>query len=291
MIMTAARAKKPPWLRKRLPTGPGYEDVRRMMTGECLHTVCQEARCPNQWECFSRHTATFLIMGDRCTRDCRFCAVLHGPLAEPDPEEPLRVAQAARSLGLKYVVVTSVTRDDLPDGGASLFADTIREIRNKNPDSAVEVLIPDFQGDERALSLVMEAGPAVLNHNIETVERLYPRVRPRADYRRSLDLLERAEAYIPSIPVKSGIMLGLGETPEEVKKTLRDLFERGCRLLTMGQYLQPSDDHLPVERYVPPEEFETWRTFALDMGFSAVFSAPFVRSSYKAGEMYRAISR
>ncbi len=254
-----------------------------------MHTVCEEAKCPNQWECFSHHTATFLIMGDHCTRNCRFCAVLHGPLSKPDPDEPLRVAKAARSLGLQYVVVTSVTRDDLPDGGASLFAQTIQEIRRQNPGAAVEVLIPDFQGDERSLAVVLDAGPAVLNHNIETVERLYPRVRPGADYRRSLQLLARARAYRPSIPRKSGMMLGLGETDEEVRQALRDLFRAGCRLLTMGQYLQPSDGHLPVERFVPPEAFETWRTFALDLGFSAVSSGPFVRSSYKAGEMYRAV--
>jgi len=289
-MKAATRAKKPPWLRKRLPTGPGYEQVRRMMKGVCLHTVCQEAKCPNQWECFSRHTATFLIMGDYCTRNCRFCAVLHGPLTKPDPEEPGRVAEAVQSLGLDYVVVTSVTRDDLPDGGARFFAETIREVRRKNPDADVEVLIPDFQGDESALAMVLDAGPAVLNHNIETVERLYPTVRPGADYGRSLILLSRAGAHHPTIPTKSGIMLGLGEEPEEVKKALHDLFEAGCRLLTMGQYLQPSDGHLPVERFVPPEEFETWRTFALDLGFLAVSSGPFVRSSYKAGEMYRAVT-
>ena len=261
------------------------------MKGGCLHTVCQEARCPNQWECFSRNTATFLIMGDRCTRNCRFCAVLHGPRGEPDPEEPSRVAEAARSLGLDYVVVTSVTRDDLPDGGASLFAETIREIRRKKPGTDVEVLIPDFQGNERALALVLDAGPAVLNHNIETVERLYPEVRPGADYGRSLKLLERARTYSPAIPRKSGMMLGLGETAEEVRGTLRNLLEAGCMMLTLGQYLQPSESHLPVSRFVPPEEFETWRTVALDMGFSAVFSGPFVRSSYRAGEMHRAVSR
>ena len=290
MMRTPVRVKKPPWLRKRLPTGPGYEEVRRMMKGDSLHTVCQEAHCPNQWECFSRHTATFLIMGDRCTRNCRFCAVVHGPLAEPDAEEPSRVAEAVRSLGLEYVVVTSVTRDDLPDGGAVFFAETIREIRRRNPGADVEVLIPDFQGDEAALAVVLDAGPSVLNHNIETVERLYPTVRPGADYHRSLQLLERAHSYNPSVPVKSGMMLGLGEKPEEIKKALKDLFETGCRLLTLGQYLQPSESHLPVERFVPPEEFETWKTVALDMGFLAVSSGPFVRSSYKAGEMFGAVS-
>jgi lipoyl synthase len=282
--------KKPAWLRKPLPMGPEYERVRSMMKGECLHTVCQEAKCPNQWECFSRQTATFLIMGDRCTRNCRFCAVLHGPVGAVDPEEPSRVADAARTLGLNYVVVTSVTRDDLPDGGAEIFARTIREIHRKKPGSEVEVLIPDFQGDHQALAKVLHAHPAVLNHNIETVARLYPAVRPGAAYERSLELLAKAHAHVPAVPVKSGMMLGLGETEAEVKKTLVDLFEAGCRLLTLGQYLQPSAHHLPVERFVPPEEFDAWKAFARDLGFRGVASGPFVRSSYQAGEMYGAVA-
>lgn len=255
-----------------------------------LHTVCQEAKCPNQWECFSHHTATFLIMGDRCTRNCRFCAVKQGPITGPDPEEPWRVADGAASLGLRYVVVTSVTRDDVPDGGARIFAQTIREIRKKIDGAMVEVLIPDFRGDESALATVLNAGPDVLNHNIETVPRLYSSVRPQADYRRSLRLLARVGTHEPAIPAKSGIMLGLGEASGEVEKTLQDICHTGCRLLTIGQYLQPSSRHLPVVRFVPPEEFDGWREAALGMGFQEVFSGSFVRSSYKAWEMYRTVS-
>ncbi len=278
-------ARKPAWLKKRLPRGPDYENVREMLSRNLLHTVCQEARCPNIWECFSRHTATFLILGDRCTRDCRFCAIGHGPIAPPDPREPERVARAAEHLRLDYVVVTSVTRDDLSDGGASLFAETIRTVRRRLPRARVEVLIPDFGGDAKALATVLDARPHVLNHNVETVPRLYPRVRPQADYRRSLILLERAARSHPRIPVKSGLMLGLGETASEIEETLRDIHATGCRLLTLGQYLRPSKEHLPVARYVPPEEFEAWKARALEIGFTAVYSGPFVRSSYHAKEM------
>ncbi len=277
--------RKPRWLKKRLPRGPDFENVREMLARNHLHTVCQEARCPNIWECFSKHTATFLILGDRCTRNCRFCAIGHGPMASPDPGEPDRVARAAETLGLDYVVVTSVTRDDLQDGGARLFAETIRAVRNRLPHARVEVLIPDFKGDPSALKTVLDAHPHVLNHNIETVPRLYPLVRPQADYRRSLDLLSQAAETFPDIPVKSGIMLGLGETGKEIEETLRDIYDAGCRLLTLGQYLRPSKDHLPVARYVPPGEFEAWKERALGIGFKAVFSGPFVRSSYRAKEM------
>lgn len=276
---------KPEWLRKRLPRGADFENVRRMLRGSHLHTVCQEARCPNIWECFSRRTATFLILGDRCTRNCRFCAIECGPLAPPDPGEPERVARAAQSLGLDYVVVTSVTRDDLPDGGASLLAETIRAIRERMPHARVEVLIPDFKGDPAALETVLAARPHVLNHNVETVPRLYPRARPQADYHRSLALLARAAKWEPRIPTKSGIMLGLGETRPEIEATIRDIYEAGCRFLTLGQYLQPTTNHLPVAYYVPPEEFEGWRAWALDLGFEGVFSGPYVRSSYRAREM------
>ncbi|MGD2030288.1 MAG: lipoyl synthase, partial [Desulfobacterales bacterium] len=212
------RVGKPPWLKRRLPTGPTYEKVRTLLSKSRLHTVCQEARCPNLWECFSRQTATFLIMGPRCTRNCRFCNVAHGrPSGPPDSGEPSRVAQAVKNLGLSYVVITSVTRDDLPDGGSGLFAKTIEEIRAKLPDTLMEVLIPDFQGNEDALRTVLEARPHVLNHNLETVSRLYPFVRPQADYRRSLELLKRVKPYDPFIATKSGLMLGLGESPEEVE--------------------------------------------------------------------------
>ena len=212
-----SRTRKPDWLKLKLPAGPDYELVRSLISNSALHTVCQEARCPNQWECFARQTATFLIMGPRCTRNCRFCAVEHGPLGAPDPEEPFRVAEAAHRLGLRYVVVTSVTRDDLPDGGAAIFTATIRAIRKKIPDVQVEVLIPDFQGRPEPLLTVIEARPDVLNHNMETIERLHPSVRPEAAYERSLQLLRRAKDCDASLPIKSGLMLGLGESPEEMR--------------------------------------------------------------------------
>ncbi|MCD6296930.1 MAG: lipoyl synthase [Deltaproteobacteria bacterium] len=281
--------RKPAWLKRSLPKGSEYEKVRALLGKSKLHSVCQEAKCPNIWECFSKETATFLILGDRCTRNCRFCAIAHGPSGPPDPGEPARVAEAVTSMGLSYVVITSVTRDDLPDGGAGLFAETIKEIRKKIPDALVEVLIPDFQGDTGALQAVLNAGPNVLNHNLETVPRLYPRARPEAVYGRSLDLLKNARAYTPHIPTKSGLMLGLGESPEEVEITLKDILVAGCSILTLGQYLQPSKGHLLVERYIPPEEFDKWREKALDMGFSEVASGPFVRSSYHAKELYKAV--
>ncbi|MCP4693429.1 MAG: lipoyl synthase [Desulfobacterales bacterium] len=277
---------KPRWLKRRIPAGGEYETVRRLLGESGLHTVCQEAQCPNLWECFTKHTATFMILGSRCTRNCRFCAVGHGPSGAPDPGEPARVAKAAHAMKLRYVVVTSVTRDDLPDGGAGIFAETIRAIRDKNPDALVEVLTPDFQGDEAALRTVLEARPDVLNHNIETVERLYPSVRPEAVYQRSLDFLRRASLWTPAILTKSGVMLGLGETDQELRRTMADLLKSGCAILTLGQYLQPTKAHLPVHRYVPPEEFERWRKIALDMGFSEAASGPFVRSSYHARESY-----
>ncbi|MGC8492242.1 MAG: lipoyl synthase [Syntrophobacteraceae bacterium] len=285
--MTELRLAKPSWLRKKLPTGPEFERIRSLLKEGNLHTVCQEARCPNQWECFSCRTATFLIMGPRCTRNCRFCAVDHGPLEAPDPEEPARVAEAALKLGLLHVVVTSVTRDDLPDGGAAFFAQTITRIRERSPQSRVEVLIPDFQGDPEALRKVIDAGPDVLNHNIETVPRLYSSVRPEADYRRSLAVLRLAKECNPAQVTKSGLMLGLGETAEEIRQTLRDLLDAGCSMLTLGQYLQPTPDHLAVERYVPPEEFESWRNEALQSGFARVAGGPFVRSSYHAETLFR----
>jgi lipoic acid synthetase len=278
---------KPHWLRRRLPNGPEYEQVRALIDKGRLHTVCQEAACPNQFECFSNHTATFLIMGDRCTRNCRFCNVESGRVPEPlDADEPARVAEAVEQLGLHYVVITSVTRDDLTDGGAGHFAATIHEIRKRRPDSVIEVLVPDFMGDATALRTVLDAGPDVLNHNIETVARLYPQVRPQAVYQRSLALLEAASRYRPAIPPKSGLMVGLGETLQEIRQTLSDLQQSGCRYLTIGQYLQPTTDHLPVRRYVTPEEFEQLGKIARGMGFEAVASGPFVRSSYHAQEMH-----
>ena len=282
--------RKPPWLKRRIPAGASYRKVPDLLRKGGLHTVCEEALCPNQGECFSRGAATFLILGDRCTRDCRFCSVARGPCGPPDPEEPVRVADGVHEMGLHYVVITSVTRDDLADGGAGLFARTIQEIRSRNPETLVEVLIPDFQGDARALHEVLAARPDVLNHNLETVPRLYPSVRPEAVYRRSLELLERAKTCDPAISTKSGLMLGLGETSEEIAETLRDLHAAGCSLLTLGQYLQPTRRHLPVERFVPPDEFEAWRRTALDLGFAEVASGPFVRSSYRAEDFYQGLS-
>jgi lipoic acid synthetase len=277
---------KPAWLKRRLPVGNAYEAVRVRLSKGGLHTVCQEARCPNIWECFSSRTSTFLILGPRCTRNCRFCAVEHGLPGPPDPEEPARVAKAAEELGLGYVVVTSVTRDDLPDGGAGHFARTIVEIRKRMPRARVEVLVPDFRGNRDSIRTVVAARPHVLNHNMETVPRLYAEVRPQAVYGRSLELLEWARREDPALPTKSGLMLGLGELPAEIEVVLEDLLKAGCRMLTLGQYLQPAAENLTVARYIPPQEFQEWRSKALDMGFSQVASGPFVRSSYHAGELY-----
>jgi lipoic acid synthetase len=282
--------QKPDWLKRRLPTGTAFEKVKGMIGRDRLHTVCQEAKCPNIWECFSHKTATFLIMGSRCTRSCRFCSIPQGNLEPPDPEEPARVAGVSKEMGLKYVVITSVTRDDLADGGAGIFAATIKEIRQQIPDAGVEVLIPDFQGSKEALYTVLLANPDVLNHNIETVVRLYPRVRPQANYHRSLELIQRAHKSNPDLPTKSGLMLGLGESPQEIEKTLGDMLEAGCRILTLGQYLQPSKNHLAVERFIPPQEFEAWRKKALKMDFAEVASGPFVRSSYHAKELFQELN-
>ncbi|HPA13793.1 MAG TPA: lipoyl synthase [Desulfobacterales bacterium] len=285
------RIPKPPWLKRRLPTGSAYEKVRKLLEENRLHTVCQEAKCPNIWECFSRQTATFLIMGPRCTRDCGFCSVAHGPLTPPDPGEPFRVAEAVKHLGLQYVVVTSVTRDDLDDGGAGFFSETVNKIHRAAPDAKVEVLIPDFRGNADSLRLILDARISVLNHNLETVPRLYSLARPGADYQQSLELIRRVGRYRPRVPVKSGLMLGLGESTEEILKTLLDLRNAGCNLLTLGQYLQPTSRHLPVERFIPPEEFDRWRRTALEMGFTEAASGPLVRSSYHAKELYLACSQ
>ncbi len=283
------RLRKPPWLKQRIPAGATYQEVHRIIRRSKLHTVCQEAHCPNLGECFSQGTATFLILGDRCTRNCRFCAVAHGPIGSPDIEEPRRVAEAVQNMGLRFVVVTSVTRDDLSDGGSGHFAQTIREIRRLVPKARIEVLVPDFQGSDRALTTVVQARPDVFNHNLETVVRLYPKVRPGADYHGSLQLLKQVGELSPDIPTKSGLMLGLGESPEEVRQALFDLLEVECRILTLGQDLQPSRDHLAVERFVRPEEFVEWRQVALEMGFREVASGPFVRSSYRAGELHEVL--
>ena len=281
------RIGKPAWLRRKLPSGPAYEQIRSMIGKGQLHTVCQEANCPNQFECFSARTATFLIMGATCTRNCRFCNIEGGHPAPIDPDEPRRVAEAAARMKLRYVVVTSVTRDDIGDGGASHFATTIQALRETIPGVQVEVLIPDFQGRRSALETVLAARPDVLNHNMETVRRLYPAVRPQADYDRSLELLARVMRIDAAIPAKSGIMLGLGEAEEEVRATIADIHATGCRMLTIGQYLQPTPRHLPVAAFIRPEAFDRWRRLAVDMGFAKVASGPFVRSSYHAGEMFK----
>lgn len=280
---------KPPWLKRRLPDGYICEEVTTLINDTKVHTVCQEAQCPNIWECFSRKTATFMIMGDHCTRNCRFCAVSNGPNRFPDPEEPFRIVRMVQNLSLNYVVITSVARDDLPDGGASFFVRAVKEIRRKVPHVLIELLIPDFQGNKDALRSIVEVRPDVLNHNIETVSRLYTIVRPEAAYRRSLDLLKHVATFDSTIVTKSGLILGLGEHPDEILDALKDLLDAGCQLVTIGQYLQPTKAHLPVERYIPPNEFDNWRNVALEMGFAEVASGPFIRSSYHAKQLYQAV--
>ena len=252
-----------------------------------LHTVCDEARCPNKGKCFSSGEATFLILGDRCTRSCRFCAVSKLPPLPPDSGEPGRVGEISKRWGLKYAVFTSPTRDDLPDGGAAHFAATVRALKNSAPFIRTEPLVPDFRGDHDALKLLLDAGPHVLGHNLETAPGLYDRVRSGSDYRRSLELIKASKKMRPDILTKSGLMLGLGETEKETEAVLRDLVEHGCDLLTLGQYLAPSRDHLPVARYIPPAEFSDWETRALELGFKAALCGPLVRSSYRADALYR----
>lgn len=258
-----------------------YAATDRLLDDLELNTVCRGARCPNIFECYARRTATFLVMGNVCTRGCRFCAILGGRPGPLDEGEPLRVAEASKRLGLRHVVITSVTRDDLPNGGAEHFARTIRAVKNVL-DCTVEVLTPDFKGDSHALETVLNAGPDVFNHNVETVPRIYSEVRPGADYERSLELLRRAAQERPDIFTKSGIMLGLGETDEEIKRTLLDIRETGCRIVTIGQYLCPGEDHFPTARYYTPDEFDNWKGVSEDMGFDQAHSGPFVRSSYMA---------
>jgi len=278
--------RKPPWLKKRIPPVQEIQKVKSILNEAELHTVCEEARCPNLGECFSKGTATILILGRICTRNCGFCAVENGAPSPLDESEPEKVAQAVRKMGLQYVVVTSVTRDDLSDSGASHFVKTIRAIRELNPEVKIEVLIPDFKGDLSSLTMVLKERPDVLNHNIETILRLYPEVRPQADYRRSLDLLKRSKESFPHILTKSGFMLGLGENRREVFDLLRDLGEVECDFLTVGQYLQPRSDRLPVVRYIPPQEFEEYKRIGKSMGFRSVASGPFVRSSFHASQMF-----
>lgn len=276
------RRRHPEWLKVRMPSGEGFAETRRIVKELRLHTVCEEARCPNIGECWGHRTATFMLLGDVCTRNCGFCAVTHGRPLPPDPQEPQRVAIAVEALGLKHVVITSVDRDDLPDGGAAHFARTAEAIKVRSPECAVEVLIPDFKGDEQALKKVVDAPIEVLNHNIETVPRLYRVARAGARYERSLKLLALAKGWRPELPTKTGLMLGLGEEAEELRAVLRDLVAVGCEILTLGQYLRPSERHLPIHRYVSPSEFAAWREEALALGFRYVESGPLVRSSYHA---------
>jgi len=274
--------KKPEWLRKKMPDKKSLDKMQAMVKNLSLHTVCQEANCPNIGECFENRTATFMIMGDVCTRGCRFCAVGKGEAPVLDPDEPRHVAEAVSELNLKHAVITSVTRDDLPDGGAAHFAETIRAVRRMNPSTSIEVLIPDLQGSEAALDIVLEAKPEILNHNIETVPSLYGNVRPGADYQRSIDLLKRVKEKNPAILSKTGIMVGLGESAEEMHGVMDTLVEIKCDILTIGQYLQPSSEHLPVEEFVTPEQFEVYKKMGIQKGIPFVESGPFIRSSYNA---------
>ncbi len=274
--------KKPKWLKAKLPSGPEYHAVNELVETNKLHTVCKSAQCPNMGECWTRGTATLMILGNVCTRSCGFCAIQTGRPPELDLGEPARVADAVAKMELKHAVITSVARDDLKDGGASVWAATIRAIRHRNPNTAVEVLIPDFKGNNEHLDIVLEAKPDILNHNVETVERLQRPVRKTANYQQSLNVLRHAKSR--GFTTKSGIMLGLGETVEEIEACLRDMRKAQIDIVTIGQYLQPTPKHLPLERWVTPDEFEHWKTFGLEIGFGVIESAPLVRSSYHAEE-------
>jgi lipoic acid synthetase len=283
--------RRPPWLRVRAPTGETYRWLRRLMRAKELHTVCEEAHCPNISECWSHRTATFLILGDTCTRNCRFCNIQTGRPAPPDPGEPMRVAQAVQAMGLEHAVITSVDRDDLSDGGASAFAAVIRRIRALQPGCTVEVLIPDFRGQIEALKIVMDARPDILNHNVETVPRLFRTVQPQCRYEWSLSVLRNAKVLWPEAITKSGLMVGLAETADEVLDVMQDLRELDVDILTVGQYLQPTKQHAPISRYYTPEEFDMFRERAYAMGFRWVESDPLVRSSYNAEAQARALCK
>jgi len=295
MVVTEIRLepvapKRPDWLKVRLPAGPRYIELKNMMRDMELHTVCEEARCPNIGECWGHGTATFMILGDVCTRACRYCAVTSGKPHTLDVGEPKRVAEAVQKMGLKHAVVTSVDRDDLEDGGAALFAATIRKIHELNPDCAVEVLTPDFQGRDDQLHILMDARPEIFNHNIETVPRVFRRVRPgRSKYHISIEVLRRAKEMYPDGLTKSGLMVGLGETMNEVVDTMRDLRRAHVDIMTIGQYLQPTPKHIPIDRYYHPDEFAELRAHGLELGFSHVESGPLVRSSYHAHEQSEAL--
>ncbi|MDZ7379446.1 MAG: lipoyl synthase [candidate division KSB1 bacterium] len=274
--------RKPPWLRVRLPAGETYFELQRLVRQQRLHTVCEEARCPNIGECWNQRSATIMLLGDTCTRSCGFCAVKTGRPGALDEQEPERVAAAIATLGLRYAVITSVNRDDVPDGGSHIFAATIRAVRRSVPECRIEVLIPDFKGNWEALAEVVAARPDVLNHNVESIARLYYAVRPQAKYERSLALLQQVKALDPALRTKSGLMVGLGEEPEEIVETMRDLRQAQCELLTIGQYLRPSAQHLPVVRYYRPDEFAELKRQGEALGFVHVEAGPLVRSSYRA---------
>jgi len=274
--------KRPEWLKVKLPTGDNYSDVRNLMREKKLNTVCEEAKCPNIAECWNHRTATFMILGDTCTRSCGFCNVKVGLPTELDLEEPRRVVDAIKQLDLRHAVITSVNRDELEDGGASIFKECVRLLREEKSDCTVEILIPDFKGEEKAFEIIMQYPPDILNHNLETVKRLYHVVRPQAKYERSLNLIEWFKSK--RLKTKSGIMVGIGETTNEVLDLMKDLYSHGCEIMTIGQYLQPTKLHLPVDRFVTPEEFRMYKAEGLKMGFKIVESSPLVRSSYHADQ-------
>lgn len=280
------KRRLPQWLKVKMPGSEGYRQIKGLLDGARLNTVCAEAHCPNIGECWDRGTATFMILGDICTRACAYCAVDTGKPVGLDLQEPARVADAVERMGLRYAVITSVDRDDLPDGGASIFAQTIRQVRKRMPDTKIEVLIPDFQGDSDALKKVMDASPDTLNHNIETVRRVFGRVRPKGNYDGSLELLARAKDIVPNAVTKSGMMVGLGETWDEIVETMHDLREVDCDLLTIGQYLRPSKKHVALAKWYTPAEFDELGEIGRSLGFSHVASGPLVRSSYHADEQH-----
>lgn len=280
------QARKPSWIKVRLPTAPMFFSTKELVSDLRLHTVCEEADCPNRWECWSKGTATFMIAGERCTRACGFCAVITAKPFPLEPDEPQRVAVAVKRMKLKHVVVTAVARDDLEDGGAAHFARTILAIREEDPSVIIEVLVSDFNGREESVRTVIEAAPHIYNHNIETVERLTPLVRSRAKYRLSLSVLNRVREIAPDMVTKSGIMVGLGETEQEVSQTMDDLRQSDCRVLTLGQYLRPTEKHLPVVEFIRPEQFKAYEEMAYAKGFEYVFSGPLVRSSYHASDYH-----
>jgi lipoic acid synthetase len=284
--------RKPPWIRARSPAGPAVQRLKKVLRENQLYTVCEEASCPNLGECFTHGTATFMIMGDICTRRCPFCDVAHGRPDPLDPNEPQQLAQTIKAMGLSYVVITSVDRDDLRDGGSQHFVACIQAVRNVNPKTQIEILVPDFRGRmERALKILHQAPPDVFNHNLETIPRLYKKVRPGSDYQWSLDLLKQFKQEHPKVPCKSGLMLGLGETIEEVEQAMQDMRAHRVEMLTLGQYLQPSKHHLPVDRFVHPDEFESLREAGKKLGFSQVASGPMVRSSYHADQQAAGLVR